>query len=340
MGTGTGGTFGAFAPSVPPVPVPIGTTRPLWYNINMKREEGEAMELRVLKYFLVVVREENITKAAEVLHITQPTLSRQLKELEEDVGVTLFQRGTRKITLTDEGLLLRRRAEDIVELVDKTSKELLEQEGEISGDISIGWGEVAAVHQMAELFKAFREKYPLVTFTTYAANANDVTYRMDKGLIDLGLLLEPVSIDKYEYVRLGVKEHWVVIMKATDPLAKKKFITARDLIGKDIILPSRPQTIGEIRAWLGNVVEQIHLNIRSNFSTNASIMVEHGLGYAITIEGALPYLDQSRICARRLRPAFDATNVLAWRRQQPTSSAVAKFIEFAKCFLSIDSHKI
>ena len=297
------------------------------------------MELRVLRYFLVVVREESITKAAEVLHITQPTLSRQIKELEEDVGVTLFERGTRKITLTNEGVLLRRRAEDIVALVDKTSQELLEQDEEVSGEIFVGWGEVEAVHQMAELFKAFKKKYPLVKFSTYAANATDVTYKLDKGLLDVGLLLEPVSIDKYEYIRLNVKEHWMAIIKANDPLAKKKFITPKDLIGRNLILPMRSETTGEVRAWLGDVINKVTTDIKSSFSTNTTIMVEHGLGIGISIEGSLPYLDTKKVCCRRLKPALTATNVLAWRRQQPTSLAVQKFIEFAKCFLSMESHK-
>ena len=297
------------------------------------------MEIRVLRYFLVVVREESITKAAEVLHITQPTLSRQLKELEEDVGVNLFARGTRKISLTNEGILLRRRAEDIVNLVDKTSKELLEQDEQVSGEIMVGWGEVEAVHQIAELFKAFQKQYPLVKFFTYAANATAVTYKLDNGLLDVGLLLEPVSIDKYEYIRLGVKEHWMAILRADDPLARKKYITAKDLIGRNLILPVRAETIGEVRAWLGDVAGQVSTDISSNFSTNTSIMVEHGLGIGISIEGSLPYVDESKICCRRLRPAFDATNVLAWRRQQPTSLAVQKFLEFAKCFLSMTNHK-
>lgn len=162
------------------------------------------MELRVLRYFLTVVREESITKAAEVLHITQPTLSRQLSQMEEEIGVTLFYRGTRKISLTNEGILLRRRAEEILQLVDKTEKELVEQEEQVEGKISIGCGEIASVQLLPELFRSFREKYPRVSFDIFTAAADLVKEQMDKGLLDLGLLLEPVDMEKYDFLRFDV----------------------------------------------------------------------------------------------------------------------------------------
>lgn len=152
------------------------------------------MELRILRYFLAVAREENITKAAELLHITQPTLSRQLAQLEEDVGVTLFSRGARKVTLTDEGMLLRRRAEEIVDLADKTEKELTERDELINGVVSVGCGELASVQVIVELFRAFKEKYPAVTYELYAGNADYTNERIEKGLSDIALFLEPVDI--------------------------------------------------------------------------------------------------------------------------------------------------
>ncbi len=164
------------------------------------------MEIRVLRYFLTVVREESITKAAEVLHITQPTLSRQLAQMEDEIGVKLFDRGTRKIKLTNEGILLRRRAEEILQLVDKTEKELIEQEEQVEGKISIGCGEIAAVQILPSLIKAFREKYPRVTFDIFTATADLVKEQMEKGLLDIGLLLEPVDMEKYDFIRLDVKE--------------------------------------------------------------------------------------------------------------------------------------
>ena len=158
------------------------------------------MEIRVLKYFLTVVREESITKASEVLHITQPTLSRQLAQMEEELGVKLIDRGTRKIRLTNDGMLLRRRAEEIIQLVDKTEQELLGQNEQVEGKITIGCGEIAAVQILSDLIKSFTEKYPRVTFDFFTATADFVKEQMDKGLIDIGLLLEPIDIEKYEGV--------------------------------------------------------------------------------------------------------------------------------------------
>lgn len=178
------------------------------------------MEIRVLRYFLTVVRE---------VHITQPTLSRQLSQMEEEVGVKLFHRGTRRITLTNEGILLRRRAEEILQLVDKTEKELIEQEEQVEGKISIDCGEIAAVQVLPELIKTFREKYPRVTFDIFTAAADLVKEQMDRGLLDIGLLLEPVDMEKYDFIRPEVKEKWVVLMRSDSPLAEKRSVTAKDL---------------------------------------------------------------------------------------------------------------
>ena len=173
------------------------------------------MEIRVLRYFLTVVREESITRAAEVLHITQPTLSRQIAQMEEEMGVRLFDRGSRKIALTSEGMLLRRRAEEILELVDKTEKELTEQDEMVEGTVSIGFGDLAAVRMLPEIFRSFHERYPGVTFDLYTAIADHVKDRMDRGLTDIGLLMEPVNIEKYEYIRLKQREQWQVAMPAS-----------------------------------------------------------------------------------------------------------------------------
>jgi DNA-binding transcriptional LysR family regulator len=298
------------------------------------------MELRVLQYFLAVVREESITKAAEVLHITQPTLSRQLTQLEEEVGVKLFVRGSRHITLTNEGMLLRRRAEEISELVDKTERELNEQDEQVDGTVSIGCGELEATKVLPPLIAAFHERYPLVKFDLYTGNADLVTERMDRGLIDIGLLLEPVDIDKYEFIRLNVQEHWAVIMRPDAPLAKKKSVTAADLDTVPLILPSRIKVQGELASWFGDYYSKLNVLFRSNFSTNACVMVEQGLGYVLTIEGARKFLDDRILVRKRLDPELTATTVLAWKRQQPFSLAVSKFIEHIKCFKGIGEHEI
>ncbi|MCM1187478.1 MAG: LysR family transcriptional regulator [Lachnoclostridium sp.] len=294
------------------------------------------MEIRVLRYFLTVVREESITKAAEVLHITQPTLSRQLAQLEEEVGVRLFDRGTRKIRLTNEGLLLRRRAEEILHLVDKTEKELVEQEEQVEGKISIGCGEIASVQLLPDLIRNFHLKYPLVTFDLFTATADLVKEQMDKGLLDLGLLLEPIEMGKYEFIRLNMKEKWVVLMPPDDPLAKKEYVTAGELADLPLILPRRMQVQSELASWFGDYYKNLNVLFTSNLSTNGAVMVSRGLAYSLVIEGAVPFWDSSKIACRSLYPNLMATSVLAWKREQPFSLAAAKFIEYAKCFLSMD----
>lgn len=249
------------------------------------------MEIRVLRYFLTVVREENITRAAEVLHITQPTLSRQLAQLETQMGVKLFLRGARKIVLTEEGLLLRRRAEEILELVDKTEHELTGQDGKIEGTVSIGCGDLKAVEELAELIRTFHEQYPLVTFDLYTASADYVRDRMDRGLTDIGLLLEPVDLGKYDYIRMAGEERCVVTMHPDAPL---------------------------------------HVLFTSNLPSSSLIMSNHHLAYSMNICGSISCWDKTKITYRPLRPGLTATCALAWKRQQPFGAAAEKFISHVK----------
>lgn len=294
------------------------------------------MEIRVLRYFLTVVREESITKASEVLHITQPTLSRQLSQMEEEVGVKLFERGPRKITLTNEGILLRRRAEEILQLVDKTQKELIEQDEQVEGKVSIGCGEIASVQLLPKLFKEFRERYPRVSFDIFTATADLVKEQMDKGLLDVGLLLEPVDMEKYDFIRLDMKENWVVLMRPDDPLAQKECVTAKDLSDLPLILPRRMSVQSELASWFGEYYEGLNVVFTSNLSTNGAIMVSNGLAYSLVIEGAVPFWDQTKIVYRPLSPVLTTTSVLAWKRGQPFGLAATKFIEYTKCFLSMN----
>lgn len=293
------------------------------------------MEIRVLRYFLTVVREQSITKASEVLHITQPTLSRQLAQMEEEVGVKLFDRGTRKITLTNEGLLLRRRAEEILQLVDKTERELVVQEEQVEGKITIGCGEIASVQLLPDLFKSFHEKYPRVTFDIYTATADHVKDQMDRGLVDIGLLLEPIDIEKYDFIRLDMKERWVALMRPDSPLAEKDSVTAEELSELPLILPRRLRVQSELASWFGGYYEKLNVLFTSNLSTNSAIMVNQGLAYSVVVEGAVPFWDQSKITYRPLYPELTATSVLAWKRGQPFSLAATKFIEHIKCLLGM-----
>ena len=293
------------------------------------------MEIRVLRYFLAVVREEGINRAAEALHITQPTLSRQLSQLEEEVGVKLFHRGAKKITLTNEGILLRRRAEEILSLVDRTQRELTWQDELVEGRIVIGGGELAAMQVLSEIIERFREKYPLVTFDIFPGNADLVKEQMEKGLIDIGVLLEPVDIEKFEFIRLQGKERWVVLMRPDDPLAEKEAVNAKDLENMPLILPRRTNVQNELSNWLGDFFQEQQVLFTSNLTTNSAIIVQRGLAYSLVIEGAIPFWDKEKIAYRPLSPELTANSVLAWKRQQPFSLAATKFIEYMKYFLGI-----
>ena len=289
------------------------------------------MDIRILKYFLTVAREESITRAAEVLHITQPTLSRQLTQLEEEVGSKLFIRGTRKIVLTGEGMLLCRRAREIADLVDKTEMELAASQQLVEGCVSIGSGELAAVGRLAGLIDSFREKYPMVPYDLFTATADQVKERMESGLIDIGLLLEPVDVDKYEYVRLDIREKWVAVMRPDDPFAKKAFVTAEDLAKVPIIMARRSNVESELGNWFGEYYKDLNVVFHSNLPSNGAVMVQQGLGYALTVEGISDSLwDKGKICVRPLHPVLEASSVLAWKRQQPFGRAAQKFIEHVR----------
>lgn len=294
------------------------------------------VETRLLHYFLTVARERNITNAAKVLHITQPTLSRQMTLLEEQLGVKLFVRDSRPLALTDEGFLLRRRAEEILELVEKTEAEVSAQEEQVEGSVSIGCGELASTKLLMEMVAGFSEQFPRVTFDVYTANADRIKHRMDNGLTDVGLLLEPVEMERYEFIRMPVRERWVAMMPSGVPLARRKYVSARDLDDIPVIMPSRQKVHDEVASWFGDDYEKLRLIGTSNLSTNAALMVQAGMGYALAVEGSMPFLEQSNIRMIPLYPELTATSVLAWKRGQPISTAVSRFLEYIKCFLSME----
>lgn len=294
------------------------------------------IETRLLHYFLVVAREQNITNAAKALHITQPTLSRQMTLLEEELGVSLFVRGSRPLTLTNEGMLLRRRAEEILELVEKTEGELSVGEEQVEGTISIGCGELASVRLLAEMIADFRGKHPHVLFDVYTANADQIKKRIDNGLTDMGLLLEPVEMEKYEYIHMPVKERWAAIIPSGVPLAKREYVTAKDLAELPVIMPSRQKVRDEVANWFGSYCDKLNITATINMNNNAAVLVSAGIGYALTVEGGLPFIDTTEICTIPLYPELTATSVLAWKRQQPFSMAAEKFTQHIKCFLGME----
>ena len=209
------------------------------------------MELRVLQYFLAVAREQNISAAAQSLHLTQPTLSRQLKELEEELDKQLMVRGNRKIILTEEGMLLRKRAEEILELVNRTEQELARSDDAVSGDIYIGTGETDGVRQLARTAKQLQENCPGIRFHIVSGDAVDVCERLDKGLLDFGVLLGDIDKIKYRYLELPMKDTWGVLMRRDSPLSARETVSPRDLWDKPLILSRQVDNKSGLYRWLG-----------------------------------------------------------------------------------------
>ena len=285
------------------------------------------MDLRVLRYFLMVAKEQSFTKAAKQLNITQPTLSRQLAALEEELGVKLFNRGGHNITLTNEGLLLKRRALELVDLEDKIVSEFKGNRESVEGKITIGCGEFIAVETLAKICKKYKEKYPLVQFAIHTGTADNISEMMNKGLVDIGLFLEPVSTEGMDYIRMQECDHWVVSMRVDDPLAKKEVITKKDLLKLPLILPERTNIQSELANWFGKDFSRLNIAFTSNLGTNAGVMAINGLGYPISIEGAMRYWRRDLVVQKKLSPEILASTVIAWRRNIPYSPAVSKFIE-------------
>ena len=284
------------------------------------------MDLRVLRYFLMVAKEQSFTKAAQQLHITQPTLSRQLADFEKELGVSLFIRSGRKITLTEEGILLKRRALEIIDLEERTLEEIKGTDKFMVGSITVGCGEFSAVETLAKICRNYKKKYPLVQIIIHTATADTVQEMMNKGLVDIGLFMEPVSTEGLDYIRIAQSDHWVVSMRADDPMAQKEVIKKQDLIDKPLILPERTSVQSELANWFGKDYDRLNIAFTSNLGTNAGVMVINGLGYQVSIEGAIKYWREDLIVQRRLSPEISANTVIAWRRNIPHSRVVRAFI--------------
>ena len=285
------------------------------------------MELRVLRYFLAVAREQSITAAAETLHITQPTLSKQLRELEEELGKKLFTRGNRKITLTEEGMFLRKRAQEIVELADKTEANFAAGVGSVSGDIFIGSGETGSVRYLGRTLYKMRSIYPGVRFHLFSGNGEDVSDRLDKGLIDFALFVGMTDLKKYDYLKLPYSHRWGLILRRDDPLAAHEAVTPEMLMNVPILCSRQALIQNELSGWLGRPFDELNLAGTSNLIYNASIMVEEGLGCAVCIDRLLDTSGDSAVCFRPFEPAIDAELFIAWKKYQFFSAAAGKFLE-------------
>ncbi len=274
------------------------------------------MELRILRSFLAVVREQSICGAARALHITQPSLSRQIMELEEEVGGKLFERGNKKITLTEQGILLHKRAGQIMELVQKTQEEMASTGEDVSGVIYVGAGETQAFRVIATSLKDLMEQYPCIHFHLYSGNSEDVMERLDKGLLDFGLFIEPYNVTKYNYLRLPLVDRWGVLMRKDSPLAALDAIRAEDLWSVPLISSRQALEGGQLSSWLKIAPEKLRIVGTYNLLFNASLMVESGAGYALCLEGIVNTTGESNLCFRPLSPALKSNVNFAWKKNQ------------------------
>lgn len=286
------------------------------------------IEVRVLRYFLAVAREQSISGAAERLHLSQPTLSRQLMDMEEALGKKLFIRGNRRITLTEEGMFLRKRAEEIVDLVDRTEAEMAASDEIISGNVYIGAGETDGFRTLMSVAKSIQKDYPNIRYHISSGNAEDVLEKLEKGLLDFGLLIDPADIKKYESLTLPVTDTWGVLMRKDSPLAAKKEITPEDLWDKPLLISRQVFTEKRgLSTWIGQDLDKLQIISTHNLAYNASIMVEEGFGYGVTLDKLIKTPEDSPLCFRPLKGADQAELVIVWKKYQVFSKAAALFLK-------------
>ena len=288
------------------------------------------MELRVLQYFLAVAREQSIIRAAESLHLSQPTLSTQIKAMEEELGKQLLIRGTkgsRKVTLTEEGMILRKRAEEILNLVQKTEREISLSDQIIVGDVYIGTGETDAIRIMAKAARELYKIYPGIHYHIASGNSDFVLEQLDKGLIDFGMIFGSVDHAKYNSIPLPYKDTWGVLMRKDSPLAEKETVSPEDLWDKPLIVSRQEADKETLPAWIKREISEIEIVATYNLLFNASLMVEEGLGYAIGFDKIINTSDNSNLCFRPLSPKREAGMSIIWKKYQVFSKASEKFME-------------
>lgn len=284
------------------------------------------MEIRVLKYFLAVVREGNMTAAADVLHVSQPTLSRQLMELEEELGQTLMIRGNRHITLTDEGVLFCKRADEIISLVEKTQAEMSSANKNISGEIYIGAAETRGISILADIAKQLRDEGVNIRYHIFSGNAFDVTEQLDKGLLDFGLLIGTVNTQKYNFLRLKSNDKWGLLMRKDSPLASEKEIAIKDIVSLPLITSRQSVHNNEFSGFLGSDAEKLNIVATYNLLYNAAVMVGHGLGYAVCLDGIINTSGNSELCFVPFKQQIDTHMEFVWKRYQVFSKPAEVFL--------------
>lgn len=299
------------------------------------------MELRVLQYFLAVAREQSISAAAESLHLSQPTLSTQLKQLEDELGKQLLVRGTkgsRKVTLTEEGMILRRRAEEIAELVRKTECEVSSCDKVIEGDVSIGAGESEVIRLVARAADRLHQEHPAIHYHISSGNSVFVLEQLNKGLIDFGLVYGQVDKSKYEAIELPLSDTYGVLMRKDSPLAAEEYITPEMLYDKPLILSKQEERDGyPLASWMKKDISRLNIIATYNLIYNASILVDEGLGYALCLDGLVNTTGDSRLAFRPLKPEVKINANIVYKRYQVFSKAAESFLYELKQVIAASS---
>lgn len=293
---------------------------------------NQTMDIRTLQYFLAVAREESITKAANFLNMTQPPLSRQMKDLEDEIGKQLFVRGTKNIVLTEDGHLLKRRAEEIIALMEKTKAELTCSTQTIAGDILIGAGETEGISVLAECARTLSANHPQIHYKLYSGDAPAIKERLDNGLIDFGLFIGNVDINRYEYIKLPATERWGVIMKKEDDLESNKTITSKMLKDKPLLLSHQAAENSEVRRWLNSEASKLNVMVTYDLAYNASVFVKKGIGYMLALDNIIDTSENSGLAFRPLEPAMSVEMFLVWKKHQVFGQAAKVFLEEVKKF--------
>lgn len=287
------------------------------------------MELRTMRYFLAVAREENMSRAAELLHVTQPTLSKQLKSLEDELGKKLFTRHSFNIELTEEGVLLRKRAEDLVSMADKITAEFLSLDDVLGGEIYFGLAESYQIRHLAAEIRSFKNSYPDLRYHITSGDTEQVTEKLDKGVIDFAVLAEEPSTDKYRYLLFPKSDLWGVVMPEDCPLAKKQSISADDLAGLPLFC-SEQCWKHDIPRWCGNKIDGLHLKGSFQLSYNGSLFVKEGLGYLLTFEHLIDTSPDSGLAFRPLTPRLETKLYFIWKKYQVFTPIAEKLLEKLK----------
>ncbi|MEI0602639.1 LysR family transcriptional regulator [Brachyspira alvinipulli] len=289
------------------------------------------MDIKSLKYFLTAAREGSITKAANSLNLTQPNLSRQINNLEKEIGKKLFIRSNYSIKLTSDGILLKKRAEEIIDMIEKTRMEFQSSEDIIAGDIYIGSAETYYIKLIADVIKNLRKSHPNIIYHIHSGAYSEITEKLDKGLLDFGILIGNIDSSKYDYIDIPYKEVYGLLMRKDSHLSKNKFIEKNDLFDIPIMCPkiffnNKIQT-SKFNEWIGNDFDKLNIILTYNLIYNAALMVEKGIGYALTIDKLVNTTNTSDLCFVHLKPRLEIELRVVWKKNQVFSEASKIFLD-------------